>query len=1315
MATAQGGIRTPDLSLPKGGGAIRGLEPGVRTAGFRGTAQLAISLPLPKARALTPELSLAYDSGAGNGPFGIGASVGIPSIGRSTALGVPTYTAADVMVFTEAGALVPKGAWSNGRWVPCEREVTDGQGVVWQVATFVPRNEAALALIEQWTRLDDRTSHWRVVSPDNVVSRFGVSAAARISDPDDAARIFEWFIEDVADAKGNLATYTYKPDDDANVARPWLGQGAARPVNTYIERIRYGNYPTAEGATAYAFELVFDYGEYDLPELARPGVDPYGPVRSWPERLDPFSSYRSGFEIRTNRLCHGVLVFHNFPAELGPTPCLTRALRLDYAQTPFISNLSAVTQLGYRRADDGSYAAEALPPVSLSFTGFDPPPAPEFRKLSVERAADLPGYLVPGAYQPVDLDGEGLPGFLQSNGAGTHYYAPLGEGRYAAPSTPASFPDCRDLGNPELALVDLDANGRLELLASGETSSGYFRHFDDGSWAGLAPLEQIPTRQQSPNLELVDLSGDGRADLMQLTRSELQYYPSLGTQGYAQQRSAGRQPDFPSAAATNGRELVTFAGIFGDGLSHRVRVTDGEVVVWPNLGHGRFGPKRLLAGAPAFPPSLSTNRIYFADVDGTGTADLVVAATDRLLIYRNESGNGFSSPLAVPLPFRLGDNDQLSFADILGTGTTAIVATRVSPTVEHWFCDLATPRGGVGGKPYLLASTDNGFGGTTELTYASSTSYYLADKRAGTPWVTRLPFPVQLVAEITTADAVSGASSTTRFRYHDGYFDPSARAFRGFGYVESWQSQSYAPFEPSVQNPDWPVARVNADLQVAPVYSKTWYCTGAYFLSGELQRQNARAYFAGDPDAYRVPPSVFDPAILAAGGPILQQAYAALAGKVIHAELYAQDGDPDLAATPYTVSEADYAVILVQAAGPQGLAAFHVRDRESLLYTYEREASDPRVEHSFLLVSTLLDPGPAETFYERRCTVEYGRRAGAPIVYPEQASLKASVEESWSTRVLAPFRMVGVPYERRSSEIGGLTLPASGYFAFADIDRQVAAALENEIPYGRPLPAGVLAARLATHGRSYFWNEAQDAALGLGGITARALLHHQENAAFSEAWRLDVFAAKASDADLTDTAGLVADQNGYWWNPGLVSSYFGPDAPGQFFLPCATGSAAGAPGPYAKTTIGYDAPYALAMVEVADYVDATTALTSTGLYDYQALQLRQVTDPNGIVQQALYGPLALVLVNSVFKPAGERPAAHRRRRSRGLCAAPRCQLLLRSRRQGPLSRGREQLLLLRSPGLAADTRAARQQHHLDAHALRIRRRRRRADRGRDRL
>jgi len=66
-----GSARLPGVSLPKSGGAIKGLGEKFSVGAATGTASLAVPLALSPAR-LTPHLQLAYDSGSGNGPFGFG-------------------------------------------------------------------------------------------------------------------------------------------------------------------------------------------------------------------------------------------------------------------------------------------------------------------------------------------------------------------------------------------------------------------------------------------------------------------------------------------------------------------------------------------------------------------------------------------------------------------------------------------------------------------------------------------------------------------------------------------------------------------------------------------------------------------------------------------------------------------------------------------------------------------------------------------------------------------------------------------------------------------------------------------------------------------------------------------------------------------------------------------------------------------------------------------------------------------------------------------------------------------------------------------
>jgi hypothetical protein len=78
------------------------------------------------------------------------------------------------------------------------------------------------------------------------------------------------------------------------------------------------------------------------------------------------------------------------------------------------------------------------------------------------------------------------------------------------------------------------------------------------------------------------------------------------------------------------------------------------------------------------------------------------------------------------------------------------------------------------------------------------------------------------------------------------------------------------------------------------------------------------------------------------------QAYAALKGSLLRTEVYGQDGSA-LQDVPYTVNESNFTVTLRQPAIAGINAAFLVSPRESIVYHYERNASDPRVQQNFTL------------------------------------------------------------------------------------------------------------------------------------------------------------------------------------------------------------------------------------------------------------------------------------------------------------------------------------------------------------------------------
>src|SRR5215468_4076062 len=104
-------LNPPTISLPRGGGAIRGIGETFSARPSTGTASFTVPLAVSPGRSgFAPELTLAYDSAMGNGPFGLGWSLSLPSITRKTQKGLPRYRddeESDVFIFSAAEDLVP--------------------------------------------------------------------------------------------------------------------------------------------------------------------------------------------------------------------------------------------------------------------------------------------------------------------------------------------------------------------------------------------------------------------------------------------------------------------------------------------------------------------------------------------------------------------------------------------------------------------------------------------------------------------------------------------------------------------------------------------------------------------------------------------------------------------------------------------------------------------------------------------------------------------------------------------------------------------------------------------------------------------------------------------------------------------------------------------------------------------------------------------------------------------------------------------------------------------------------------------------------
>jgi hypothetical protein len=161
----QSSVAEQVISLPKGGGAIRGIGETFQANAFSGTGSHTIPLAIsPGRNGVAPALALQYSAAHGNGVFGIGWRLTIPSIARKTEKGLPRYDDSDVFVMAGTEDLVPcrkKTAGPQGEdvWIPEDPIARPPHTVV----RYRPRIEGLFARIERWQHDTSGEVHWRVI------------------------------------------------------------------------------------------------------------------------------------------------------------------------------------------------------------------------------------------------------------------------------------------------------------------------------------------------------------------------------------------------------------------------------------------------------------------------------------------------------------------------------------------------------------------------------------------------------------------------------------------------------------------------------------------------------------------------------------------------------------------------------------------------------------------------------------------------------------------------------------------------------------------------------------------------------------------------------------------------------------------------------------------------------------------------------------------------------------------------------------------------------------------------------------------------
>jgi RHS repeat-associated protein len=755
------GVSANTISLPTGPGSIEGLGESFKPMLNTGMARYTVGIKVPPGvNGHTPVLSLTYDSGLGDGPVGIGWTMGPGSISRQTDKGIPRYVDS-----------------ANGVYDDQDGETDE----VDELDTFIdPEKEELVPLADgyfrakierDFIRYQRLGNSWVAQLKNGTSVEYGITASGRVSDQG-GTKTYRWLLEKSTDTNGNVIEYSYTDFTES-------------PIQRYLKEVRYG-----------------------------PGDGPWGVYYfvyfSYEDRPDWRKDYRSGFLIKTTKRLQqiDVGIQGTLPPDCtvgdwnadGTPDALIRRYVISYeggimGGAP-CSYLSAIAQYG---ADSTS----TLPPISFSYAIFDPNSTVSAAG-SVMGSVNTPINIMDSELvEIVDLNSDSLPDILKTDQGGDSHigYLNLGpQGEHPDQAIAWSngcevtsidgFATQLDLSSDRVHLADMDGDGRADLVYTTPWNEvAYHLNGGDMTWRERTVMSIQDTAPPAPftneDVKISDFDFDKRIDVIRSTPNGYAVWFNRGGGKYSREvRTAGAV--YQGQVIQFSQTAVHLADINGDRLNDVVWVRPTEVIYCANKGHGSFDPNvsmpipdQVLTSGP----NGQVEKARLEDINGDGMADLVVerATISELWYWLNLGTDEFSAKHVITdMPAVYHQDTVTRWADMNGNGTTDLIyAAPIEPKLR--VLDIGEL---VGGSDHanLLTGIDNGLGAVTTIEYSSSTQLYLDDQRIGDSWQTTLPFPVQVVTAVNTevAALVGRERYEETFDYWSGYYDEIEKEFWGF-------------------------------------------------------------------------------------------------------------------------------------------------------------------------------------------------------------------------------------------------------------------------------------------------------------------------------------------------------------------------------------------------------------------------------------------------------------------------------------------------------------------------------------------------------
>ena len=1210
---------TSAIVPPQGGGAQSGLGEKFSPDLFTGTGNFSVPIAVPPGRnGFQPELTLGYSSGNGNGTFGMGWALGIPGVTRKTSRGIPVYSdEQDIFILSGSEDLVPVTSTSS---------VTET--ITHSKTYYRPRTEGLFARIIHHKKSTGE-DYWEVRSKNGLISFYGApnafdsaqSSSANscvIANPENRKAIFGWCLSKTVDPFGNEIIYEYERDFD-------FAQSPSNPHiydQLYLSSIKYAQYMDGD-EKKYVCEVRLNYEE----------------------RPDSFSSYRQGFEMRTTKRCATIEMFTHTDETRK-----TKVYHFDYLTQLPLNGASLLKAVRVEGPSTGSGTSdeesEFMPPLDFGYSTF----VPSRRGLG-QVSGPIPALslALPG-YELADLNGNGLPDLLQLDGIAARYWLNKGGGKFSNPKNLSISPAVQ-LGQPGVQLIDANGNGRNDLLVNNGLMTGYYPGEFGAVWSErlFQPYSKAPSVNfADPEVQLMDLNGDGMTDVLH-NGSKFQCFLNDPVKGFDKVRVADKT--FANFSFADPR--IRFADMTGDGLQDIVLISSGRVQYWPNMGYGRFGKKVNMTNAPRFPEQYNPAQVLLGDLDGDGLADIAFVENNSVTLYINQSANGFSEGTKIVNTPAVFDPNDLRITDLHGTGQPGILWSMAGidgRAGKMYFLDFTNNN-----KPYVLEEMNNNMGSITRVQYGSSIQHYLRDeKNPATRWKTELPFSVQVVNRVEVLDLLSGGKLATEYNYHHGYWDGAEREFRGFGRVDTIDTETFEQFtstalsnlfndsiDNNLNSPD----HLTSEQYTPPVMTKSWFEPGP--VGTDFTRWHevnfSDEYWSGDANVLERTQQM--KSLLAAlTRRARRDALRTLRGTMLRSETYALDGSV-LQSKPYTVSEnlmsvrlefspeEDPALFNGWEKSGQGYWAgtgyiffpFNVGQRTT---QYER-GNDPMHSMSFVkdydaYGQTL---GQLSVGLPRGASPISGGNGNYLATYGESEFIYADIEDG---QYMVDRTKRSVSYDA--------TKPANSTSVFAFRD----AIFDSQVT----LP--VIGCSL-----NFYDGDAFEGLLygeiGEFGTAVRSEALVLTDQIISDVYESNTPECFKSDPDWSDSNGYPASFEGLLQNnderlgykdrrtgfPNHIEGWYIEGGRMKYDWQDVTiehpvGLMLESKDVFDNTsTVAYD-DYSLLPETTRQYLNGTDYLETTAEYDYRVMQAKKVTDPNGNITEFDFSPLGLLRATAVI-------------------------------------------------------------------------------------